>query len=171
MVLTISSFAGALLLSAAPALAQDSAVHQAHDKLMKGSALAIEGCVTAGENKDTFVLGQVKEIPGRPVQTGLIRVYRFKSVSKFRGTAGQVVRVDGRIDGIEDGQIEVKPGEAADGGMLVEFEVPGRDVDTTPGVVNAGTRGAVAGAPKTKVKTTVIKIDVDKVTPLRACGK
>lgn len=161
----ISLFSGALLIGALPAVAQDHAAHHTQDKLMKGSTLAIEGCVTAGENKDTFVLGGVKEIPGRPVETGRLRVYRLDDISQFRGKAGQVVRVEGRIDGIEEGEIDPKPGEAKDGGMLVEFEVPGRDVDTTPAVVAGatGTRGVA------KVKTTVIKIDVDKVTAVRAC--
>lgn len=162
----ISLFSAALLISSAPALAQDHSAHaKAEAKLVKGAALAIEGCVTAGENKDTYVLGSVKEIPGRPVETGLIRVYRLDDISQFRGKAGQVVRVEGRIDGIEEGEIDPKPGEANNGGMLVEFEVPGRDVDTTPAVV-AGTSGASGAA---KVKTTVIKIDVDKVTAVRAC--
>ena len=168
LVRRLSLLSGALLIvlgGVAPALAQDHAAHaKAEAKLMKGASVAIEGCVTAGENKDTFVLGSVKEIPGRPVETGMLRVYRFKSASQFRGTVGQVVRVDGRIDGIEEGEIDPKPGEAKSGGMLVEFEVPGRDVDTTPAVV-AGT-GASGTA---KVKTTVIKIDIDKVTALRAC--
>ena len=41
---------------------------------VKGGSIAIEGCVTPGENKDTFVLAGVKEIPGRPVETGLLPV-------------------------------------------------------------------------------------------------
>ena len=160
----ISLFAAGLLISAAPAVAQDHSAHGAQEKIMKGAALSIEGCVTAGENKDTFVLAQVKEIPGRPVETGMLRVYRLDDIGKFRGMAGQVVRVDGRIDGIEEGEVDPKSGEAKNGGMLVEFELPGRDVDTTPDVVPAsGTSGTV------KVKTTVIKLDVDKVTPVRAC--
>lgn len=162
----ISLFAGALLVGAAPALAQDHAAHAAQDKLMKGSAIALEGCVTPGENKDTFVLGAVKEIPGRPVETGLVRVYRLDDISQFRGKAGQVVRVEGRVDGIEEGEIDPKPGEANNGGLLVEFEVPGRDVDTTPAVIEGSTKGT-GGA--VKMKTTVIKIDVDKVTAVRAC--
>ena len=162
----ISVFSGALLLSALPALAQDHAAHDAQGRLMKGSAMTIEGCLTAGENEDTFVLGPVKEIPDRPVETGLLRVYRLNDISQFRGKAGQVLRVEGRVDGIEEGEIDPKPGEAKDGGALVEFEVPGRDVDTTPAVV-AGTSGVTGTA---KVKTTVIKIDVDKVTAVRACG-
>lgn len=158
--------AATLLLGFGPALAQDHAAHEAQDKLMKGSSIAIEGCVKAGENDDTFVIGPVKEVPGHPVETGLLRVYKLNDISKFRGTAGQVVRVEGRIDGIEEGELDPKPGEAKDGGTLVEFEVPGRDVDTTVPVV-AGTRGVTGTA---KVKTTVIKIDVDKVTVVRACG-
>lgn len=160
----ISVLAAGLLISAAPAAAQDHSAHAAHEKLMKGAALSIEGCVTAGENKDTVVLGQVKEIPGRPVETGMLRVYRLDDVKKFRGMVGQVVRVDGRIDEIEEGEIDPKPGEAKDGGMLVEFELPGRDVDTTPDVVRGS---GVTGTAK--VKTTVIELDVDKVTPVRAC--
>lgn len=163
----ISLFAGALALGAVPVLGQDHSAHHAQDKLMKGSAVAIEGCVTAGENKDTYVLGSVREIPGRPVETGLRLFYRLDSVSQLRDKVGQVVRVDGRIDGIDEGQIEIKPGKAADGGTLVELEIPGRDVDTTPTVVGtSGTSGA--DAPKTKI--TVIKLDVDKVTTVRACG-
>lgn len=163
----ISLFSGAVLISALPALAQDHAAHaKAEAKLVKGGSLAIEGCVTPGENKDTFVLGSVKEIPGRPVETGLIRVYRLDDISQFRGKAGQIVRVEGRIDGIEEGEIDPKPGEANNGGLLVEFEVPGRDVDTTPGVIAGSTKGT-GGA--VKMKTTVITIDVDKVTAVRAC--
>lgn len=158
------SFAVAVVLGTGPALAQDHAAHHAQDKLMKGAAVAIEGCVTAGENDDTFVLGAVKEIPGRPLDTGLRRFYRLDSVDELRGKAGQIVRVEGRIDGIEEGKLEVKPGKADDGGTIVELEGPGRDIDTTPAVV--GTTGATAG----KTTVTVIKLDVDKVTPLRACG-
>lgn len=163
----ISLFAGALLISAAPVLAQDHAAHhQADAKLIKGASVAIEGCVTQGENDDTFVLGSVMEIPGRPVETGKRRVYWLDSVSQLRGQAGQVVRVEGRIDGIEEGKLDVKPGKADDGGTLVELEGPGRDIDTTPAVV--GTAGAGASGPKPTF--TVIRLDVDKVTRVRACG-
>lgn len=164
----ISLFSGALLISVVPALAQDHAAHtKAEAKLVKGGSVAIEGCVTAGENADTYVLGSVMEIPGRPIETGLRRFYWLDSVSQLRGKVGQVVRVEGRIDGIDEGKMEVKPGKAADGGTLVELEGPGRDIDTTPATV--GTSGGSAAAPKTPI--TVIKIDVDKVTAIRACGK
>jgi len=159
---------GALLLGFGPAVAQDHAAHHQQTKLMKGASVAIEGCVTAGENDDTYVLGAVREIPGQPVATGLRRFYRLDSVDELRGKVGQIVRVEGRIDGIEDGQIEIKPGKAEDGGVLVELEVPGRDVDTTPATVSVGTAGASADTPKTTI--TVIKLDVDKVTVVRACG-
>ncbi|MBA3950018.1 MAG: hypothetical protein H0X44_08765 [Acidobacteria bacterium] len=156
-----------LFIGAAPALAQDHAAHNdAQTKLMKGSSVAIEGCVTAGENDDTYVLGAVKEIPGRPVETSLRHFYRLDSVRLLRGKVGQVVRVEGRIDGIEEGKLEVKPGKADDGGTLVELEGPGRDIDSTPAVV--GTGGATAAAGKTTM--TVIRLDVDKVTVVRACG-
>ena len=161
--------AAAVLLGFAPALAQDHAAHHQEGKLMKGASIAIEGCVTAGENDDTFVLGAVREIPGRPVETGLRRVYWLDDVDELEGKVGQVVRVDGRIDGIEEGKMDVKPGKADDGGTIVELEGPGRDVDATPATIGtAGAAGRTAEAPKTSL--TVIRLDVDKVTIVRACG-
>lgn len=159
-------FTAALMFGAGQVLAQDHAAHAAQEKLMKGSAVAIEGCVTQGENDDTFVLGAVREIPGRPVETGLRRLYWLDDVDELRGKAGQLVRVEGRIDGIEEGKVDVKPGKAEDGGTIVELEGPGRDIDTTAAVV--GTAGVSANAPKPAL--TIIRLDVDKVTPLRACG-
>lgn len=161
--------AAVVLLGFGPALAQDHAAHhQQQTKLMKGSSVAIEGCVTAGENDDTYVLAAVREIPGQPVTTALRRVYWLDDVDGLRGKVGQVVRIDGRIDGIEEGKVDVKPGKAEDGGTIVELEGPGRDVDTTPATVSVGTAGAAAEAPKTLL--TLIRLDVDKVTALRACG-
>lgn len=160
--------AGALLLGFGPAVAQDHASHHQQEKLMKGASMAIEGCVVAGENPGAFVLGPAKEIPGRPIASGLRRFYRLDSVGDLRGMVGQVVRVEARIDGIEEGNLEVKPGKAEDGGTIVELEGPGRDVDTTPEVVGVGTSGSTEGAPKTPI--TVIRLDVDKITAVRACG-
>lgn len=160
--------AGALLLGFGPALAQDHAAHQDQARLMKGASMAIEGCVTAGENDDTYVLGAVKEIPGRPIQTGLRRFYWLDSVDDLRGKAGQIVRIEGRIDEIEEGKIEIKPGKAADGGTLVELEGPGRDVDTTPAAAGLRTARHTAHTPKTTI--TVIRLDVDRITAVRACG-
>ena len=161
--------AAVVLLGFGPALAQDHAAHHQEGKLMKGASIAIEGCVTAGENDDTFVLAAVREIPGRPVETGLRRLYWLDDVDELEGKVGQVVRVEGRVDGIEEGKMEIKPGKADDGGTIVELEGPGRDVDTTPATMSVGTSGApAANAPKTSL--TLIRLDVDKVTVVRACG-
>ena len=163
----LPAFAAACVLTALPAVAQGQASHDKQDKLMKGASIAIEGCVTAGENDDTFVLGAVREIPGRPIETGLRTFYRLDKIDQLRGKVGQVVRVEGRIDGVTDGNIEMKPGKARDGGTLVELELPGRDVDTTPAVAGvAGTSGKTGDVAKTKI--TVIKLDVDKVTMVKA---
>jgi hypothetical protein len=166
----VPAFAAACVLAALPAVAQDHAGHQEQAKLMKGASVAIEGCVTAAENDDAFVLAAVREIPGRPIESGLRVFYRLDSVKELRGRVGQVVRVDGRIDGVTDGNIEIKPGKAKDGGTLVELELPGRDIDTTPAVAGVagvtGTSGKAGDEPKMKI--TVIKLDVDKVTTVKA---
>jgi len=166
----LPALAAACVLTALPAVAQDHASHDKQDKLMKGASVAIEGCVTAGENDDTYLLTGVKEIPGRPIETGLRTFYRLDSVDELRGKVGQVVRVDGRIDGVTDGNIEMKPGKASDGGMLVELELPGRDVDTKPAVAGVAGVAGTSGKPgdTSKMKITVIKLDVDKVTMVKA---
>lgn len=163
----ISLFTGALLVAAGPALAQDHAAHHKQDKLMKGSPIALEGCVISGENTDTFVVTKMKQIPDRPAESGRIFIYKLDKIGKFRGFVGQLVRIDGEVDGIEEGEIDPRAREAGSGGTLVELEVPGRDVDTTAAVIRESVKGT---SGTDKVKTTVIDVDVDNVTPVRPCG-
>jgi hypothetical protein len=164
----LPAFAAACVLTALPAVAQDHAGHQAQTKLMKGASVSIEGCVTAGQKADTFVLGSVKEIPGVPVDTPQRRVYWLNSVKELRGHAGHVVRIDGRIDKLEQHEIEVKLGDA-EGGAWVEIEGPGKQVKTAPATIGVGTAGQTA--KEVDIPTTVIRLDVDKVTMLKdSCG-
>src|SRR5687768_17669757 len=129
---------------AIPVLAQDHSGHSAQTKLMKGAAVAIEGCVTAGQKSDTYVLGTVKEIPGAPVETGMRRFYWLDSTKGLKGHVGHVVRIDGRIDKIEKQELEVKLGANDDGSAVVEIEGPGKQVKTSPATVGVSTSGQTA---------------------------
>lgn len=158
----ISAVAMACGFAGAVTLAQDHSAHQSQAKLTKGSSVAIEGCVTAGEKADTYVLGTVKEIPGQPMETGKRRVYWVER-KHLRGHVGHVVQLAGRIDDVETHELEVKTN---DDGVVVEIEADGRQVKTTPGTVPVPTSGT---AKEVDIPTTVIKLKVDKVTPKGDC--
>ena len=155
----ISAAAAACVLTALPAIASDHSAQEAQTKLVKGSSVAIEGCVTSGQKADTFVLGSVKEIPGQPVETGKRRVYWVER-KHLRGHVGHIVQLSGRIDDIGTQEIEVKTN--ADG-VVVEIEGAGRQVKTNPGTVPVPT----SGTKEVDIPTTVIKLKVDKVTMVK----
>ena len=161
----IAGFAGACALAAVPALAQDHSAHGAQSKLMKGASVAIEGCVTAGQKADSYVLGSVKEVPGQPVETGMRRLYWLDSTKQLKGHAGHAVRVEGRIDKIEKSEIEVKLGEDDKGGAFIEIEGPGKQVKAAPAAAGISTAGQTA--KEVDIPITVIRLNVDKVTMLK----
>jgi hypothetical protein len=154
----IFAVAAATVLSALPVIAQDHSAHQ-QTKLVKGSNMTIEGCVSAGQKPDTFVLGTVKEVPGVPMETGKRRVY-WVSRKHLRGHVGHVVQLSGRIDDVSTHELEVKTN---DEGVVVEIEGAGRQVKTNPGTVPVPT----SGQKETDIPTTVIKLNVDKVTVVK----
>jgi hypothetical protein len=154
----IFAVAAACVLTAFPAIAQDHSAHQ-QTKLVKGSSVAIEGCVTAGQKSGTFVLGTVKEIPNQPIDTGKRRVYWVER-KHLRGHVGHVLQLTGRIDDVSTQELEVK---STDEGIVVEIEVPGRQGKTTPDVLPVPT----SGQKEVDIPTTVIKLKVDKVTMVK----
>ena len=77
----------------------------------------------------------------------------------------QAVEVTGTINGFEESEIELKNGVAKDGGLLVEFEGPGKDVrasNTAAGGV-VGTAGRTT-PEKNDIKTMLVKVKVTDVT-------
>lgn len=162
----LTAAAAMCALGVIPAVAQDQhGVHKAESKLMKGAAVSIEGCVTAGQKADTYVLGSVKEIPGAPVETGMRRFYWLDSTKGLKGHTGHVVRVDGRIDKIEQQELEVKLGANDDGSAVVEIEGPGKQVKTSPATVGISTAGQTK--KEIDIPTTLVRLKVDKVTMLK----
>ena len=165
----ISLGAAALLLSSVPAFAQDTATHNHQTELAKGSAIAIEGCVAAGEKADTFVIGAVKEIPGAPVQTGQRRFYWLDSTKHLRGHVGHYVQISGRIKDLERSEMEIELGAGENGGAVATIEGPGQaDVKVAPSIVGVGTAGLTQ--KEIDIPITLVKIGVDSVKVLKPCG-
>lgn len=100
------------------------------------------------------------------VPTNLPRpvIYWLDDTSGLRPHVGRTVDVSGTIKDVREREADVRADAARNGGVIVELEGPGRDVeasgDAIPGVV--GTSGTV---PASDVKTVVLEIDVAAVTP------
>ena len=75
------------------------------------------------------------------------------------------MRVEGRIDKIEKSEIEVKIGEDDKGGAVIEIEGAGKQVKTAPGTAGISTAGQTA--KEVAIPTTLIRLNVDKVTMLK----
>ncbi len=166
----ISLAAAALLLSFAPAAAQDTAAHNRNTALAKGAAISIEGCVAAGQKADTFVLGTVKEIPGSVVQTGQRRIYWLDSTKHLRGHVGHHVQINGRVTDLERSEMEVELGAGKNGGAVAKIEGPGQaEVQVAPAAVGVGTAGQTK--KEVDIPILLVKINVDSVKALRACGQ
>lgn len=136
---------------------------------LEGTSLTIRGCVRTGVRPGMFVLHPVAEVhpDGKViVPTNLARpvLYWLDDISGLRSHVGRTVDVSGTIKDVREYEAEVRADAAHKGGMIVELEGPGRDVeasvDAIPGVV--GTSGTL---PASDVKTVVLEIDVASVTP------
>lgn len=159
-------FAVAFVLTALPASAQDTATHNRQTDLTKGMHITIEGCVARGEKADTFVLATVTELGGPPVETGKKRVYWLDSPKHVRSHVGKHVRITGRIRDLERSEIELESGAGPAG--VVTIEGPGRgQVTVAPATIGVGTAQAKS---EVDIPITLVKIDVDNVKAVRACG-
>ena len=156
---------GAVLVAATPLLAAPQQKPEA-----VATDITLRGCVTAGAEKDAFVLTQVAEVPqaGRSVMPqaahGRRIVFWLDDEKPLAPHAGKMVEVAGTLGKIQESEIELKAGPRKDGGLLVEFEGPGKDVvvpnSTVGGAV--GTTGRTA-ADENDIKTFLLPVDVQAV--------
>ena len=75
-----------------------------------------------------------------------------------------MVEVRGEFSGLEESEIELKAGRQDKGGMVVEFEGPGRDVRVPNAAVGdaIGTSGRTV-PEKDDIKTYLAHVDVKQV--------
>ncbi len=156
--------AGAIcFLTAVPATAQTTAEHNKRVEISKGHKVTIEGCVAAGEKSGTFVLGTVKEVVAVNVEMLRKRIYWLNSTRQIKGHVGHMVRIDGTVTDLERSEIEINLGAGPSGGAVAKIEGPGGSTVKTP-VANVGL-GPAGAQPQGEadVKSTLVKIKVDKV--------
>jgi hypothetical protein len=130
-------------------------------KYEKGATVTLQGCVTAAEKKDTFVLTNVREWPIANSDMGKFgkRYYWIEKNDQMKGHVGHTVQLIGKITDVTKSEIEFKPGESGNG-FNVEIEGPGRDV-VTPAANAAVT---TEGRPNTNdIPITLLKFKVDEI--------
>lgn len=137
-------------------------------KYDKGSKVTLQGCVSAAEKKDTYILTNVHEWPVGNSDMGKYgkRYYWIDKAGKdLREHGGHTIQISGKIDDVKKSEIEIKPGES-EGGMTVEIEGPGKDVRTT--AENAQVGALSGGVGKGEIPITLLKVKVDDIKMIAA---
>jgi hypothetical protein len=160
--------AAALVLAMAPAVtAQEPSIATAG--AASPGMVTLRGCVTAGTGKDAYVLTRVQEVtPGKtamPAEAhGRRVIFWLDDERAIAPHSGKMVEVHGTLGKLEESEIELKAGTRKDGGLLVEYEGPGKDV-----VASAETLGGPVGTsgrakPEAKdLKTFLVHVKVNDV--------
>jgi hypothetical protein len=133
--------------------------------------ITLRGCVVRGLDKDTFALTQVSEVTKDdrsaipPVAHGRRVVFWLDKDDKFKEHVAEMVEVKGKIEESKESEIELKPGHEKDGGLIAEFEGPGKDVRVPNSVIGdaIGTTGRTDADKKEDIKTWLLKVKVDDV--------
>jgi hypothetical protein len=167
----LAAFTLAAAVMAAPfsASAQSSGAASAAAPV-DSKSITLRGCVVPGADKGTYVLTHVTEIPpaGRSAMPesahGRRVVFWLDKHDELLKHANHAVEVMGKLDGAEESEVEFKNGDRKDGGLLAEFEGPGKDVRVPTETVERaiGTTGRTT-AEKNDLKTMLLKVKVESV--------
>ena len=90
-------------------------------KYDKGATITLQGCVVAGEKKDTYILSRVTEWPVGKSEMGKHgrRMYWIdKKGDDMKAHLGHQIQLTGKITDVEKSEIEMKAG---DNGMGAEI--------------------------------------------------
>jgi hypothetical protein len=158
-------FAAVLLLTAAPTVtAQNPATNAASER-----QVTIQGCVMPGLN-DTYVLTRVTEKAGPSgavmpeIAHGRHVLFWLKNDADVKSHPNQMVEVTGRFGELKESEIELKAGAHKEGGLVVEFEGPGKDVKASNDAVGATVGTAGRQTPEQNdVKTYLAEVNVTGV--------
>ncbi len=146
---------GLMVAGMSPVTAQDG------KKFEKGSPVTLQGCVTAAEKKDTFILTNVREWPVSSTDMGKYgkRMYWIEKMDKMKDHAGHTIQLIAKITDVQKSEMELKAGESGNG-FNVEIEGPGKDVVAPAG--NAGVK--MESRPnKDDIPITLLKLKVDEI--------
>jgi hypothetical protein len=126
--------------------------------------------VRPGVDKDTVLMTDVVEATdgvrsAMPAEAhGRKVLFWLDRDELLKDHVGRMVQVTGMRGALEKSEIELKTGRQKDGGLVAEFEGPGRDVKASNTVVGPaiGTSGRTA-TEKNDVATFLVKVKVDNV--------
>ena len=138
--------------------------------------IAFHGCVMPGIDTGTYVITQVTETPGASGATmpefahGRRVLFWLDNDDDVKTHIGHMVEVRGKFQELEKSEIELKAGPQKDGGLIVEFEGPGKNVRAPNSAVGieVGTAGRVV-PEKNDVPTYLAHINVEDVKVMGEC--
>jgi hypothetical protein len=166
----------AIVLTIAPAFvaAQSEGSKQGS---IKPREVTLQGCVVPGLDGKSAALSSVVEIaqPSQSVMPaeahGRRIVFWLTPDDEIVKQLGSKVEVRGTTTGIEKSEIDIKSGHQASGGLVVEFEGPGKDVKVSNDAIgqSVGTSGRTE--PGHDVPAYLIRVNVESVKPIDACTK
>jgi len=152
-----------LLIAAALAATAAPAAANAQDR-----AVTLQGCVTPGVEKGNYLLTRLSEKPGADGATmpdvahGRRVIYWLDNDNDVRRHMNRRVEITGLLTGLEKSEAELKAGRHKDGGLLVEFEGPGKDVIAPASVLGAAAAGRTE-PEKDDIPTYLARMRVQKV--------
>jgi hypothetical protein len=170
--ISAAALALALMPTLALAQAQGTSTGQTAANGLKRE-VTLQGCVSPGVDKGTVALTQVSEIApaGQSVTPaeahGRRVIFWLMPDTDLAKNVGHMVQVRGKTTKIEESEIELKAGHQKSGGLVVEFEGPGKDVKLPNEVIGStvGTAGRTT-ADKNDIKTFLIRVNVENVQAL-----
>lgn len=182
----LSGIVAALVLAAAPIAAQQpstqsqapstaapqTASQPATQAASSGSTIMLQGCVKPGVDAGTVIMTDVTEMAtgGRsalPAEAhGRKVIFWLDDDAQLKPHVGHMVEVSGTPGAIEKSEVELKAGHQSQGGLVVEFEGPGKDVKASNADVGQalGTSGRTE-PNKDDVKTFLLRVKVNSVKP------
>jgi hypothetical protein len=159
--LLVAAATAAVVLVATSSAAQQHDQHRHHGNWGPGQEVALTACVEKGMKDDTYILTHVADVPVHPPMMGRV-VYWLDKTKDLKKHVGHQIRVTGKIDEVKQSEMEVKAGEAEDGGWYVEIEGPGKDVRTP--AANVGVSPSGRRDEGGDIKIMLVKLKVDEVT-------
>ena len=165
----------AIVLAMAPTFAAPQ--NQAADKSgsVKPREVTLQGCVVPGLDGKTAALSSVTEV-AQPSQSimpaeahGRRIVFWLTPDDEIVKNLGSKVEVHGTTTGIEKSEIDLKSDKDKSGGLIVEFEGPGKDVKVADDAItqSVGTSGRTDSTKD--VPAYLIRVKVDSVKPVDSC--
>jgi hypothetical protein len=165
----------ALLLAIAPTLAIAQSHESGKNGAIKPRNVTLQGCVVPGIDSKTAALSSVTEIaePGQSVMPaeahGRRIVFWLTPDDEIVKYSGSKVEVRGTTTAIEESEIALKSGHQKTGGLVVEFDVPGKNVKVPNDAIGQSVGTAGRTTKGKDLPAFLIRVNVQSVKPVDAC--